>query len=179
MDRNVKIAKELVKLAKSLIMADNEDDRRLFDFPIASPEEGVANQPGDYDNFTGRIEFGNNSGEVQSATFKLLEDGNTIQWTKGTWLNGTWSNGGYFGGGTWKNGTWNGGDFFNGVWENGTWSVLAHDFEFTNSTWKNGVWSGGTFSNSSTWINGKWNGGYSNSGVMHPQGDSPDKWSNK
>lgn len=173
MDKNAKIAKELVKLAKELVATESMS---LYDNPIGQSSSGIASQPGEYENYTGKIQFGNSNGDVQNATFKLMSDGNTIEWKKGTWLNGTWANEGFWSGGIWKNGTWHGGDFFNGVWENGKWMCTSRDCEFTNSTWKNGEWTGGTFSDNSTWENGVWNGGYGSLSGFHDKGDSPDKW---
>ena len=54
MDKNIKIAKQLVRLAKSLVA-----------------EENVADKPGKYENFTGTISWMGTVGNVTIAAFTL------------------------------------------------------------------------------------------------------------
>ena len=70
MNNNMKVAKELVKIAKSLIAESN-----------------VANQEGEYENFTGTIDWHGTKAQVEDATFWLFDDGSI------TWYNGTWKSG--------------------------------------------------------------------------------------
>ena len=125
MNENVRIAKELVKLAKSLVA-----------------EENVANKEGEYENFSGSIDWKGTEGTVVDATFELVSDC-SIYWYGGTWKNGTWITGRWYGG-TWENGTWKGGQFHKGLWENGTW--------------ENGIWYGTAKWKDGTWIDGKTEG---------------------
>jgi len=55
MDRNVRIAKELVKVARMVL------------------SEAVADKDGEYSNFTGKIDLGQGASkaEVRNATFKI------------------------------------------------------------------------------------------------------------
>jgi hypothetical protein len=76
-------------------------------------------------------------------------------WKRGTWEKGTWEDG------TWEEGTWKKGTWESGVWRNGTWE---------SGTWESGVWRGGI------WLGGIWEGGYDIYKTFHPEGDSPDKW---
>ena len=137
----VKIAKQLVKIAKELVS-----------------EENIANQPGEYKNFTGEIKWKGTRGKVRNATFELFQDGDydkDILWYDGIWEKGTF-NDGYWKKGIWKGGTWNGGTWRDGIFENGTWD---------GGTWKDGTWEYGK------WLNGK-----DKSGKTHGRDDSPDKW---
>lgn len=121
MDRNVKVAKELVKLAKSLLASEN-----------------VAKKKGKYEHFTGSIDWKGSTGIVMDATFELVADG-SIYWYDGTWMMGTWITGRWYGG-TWKNGTWKGGQFHKGLWENGTWE---NGIWYGTAKWKDGTWIDG------------------------------------
>jgi hypothetical protein len=201
MNKNVKIAKELVNLAKSLIALDEEGDGGGFQVlhDIDSFNMKTVYQPGKYKNFTGTIDTtatrnGATKGEVSNATFDIEEDGGII------WWNGTWKSG-VFGAQSddksiWNNGVWKDGTFKNGSWRNGTWEngIFGEDgFHYSiwgGGTWKNGTFNGGTWYegtwedgvwNSGTWIdglweNGTWKNGEDEKGEYHPEGDSPDKW---
>ena len=144
MDKNVKIAKELVKLAKSLMA-----------------EENVANQPGHYENFTGRIQYKDSFGTVTRATFELKDDTDeSIVWKNGIWERGAWH------GGIWEKGHWENGIWWDGTWKKGTWS----DGKWLGGTWENGEWLSGT------WKGGIWKTGRDSNMEVHLKGDSPDKW---
>ena len=158
------LAKELLKIAKMLVA------------------EQVASEPGEYKNFSGKIDLKRCFGHVSNANFSISGDGEIDvwesgtwedgalscriwkngtfkmgsmfcqEWEKGTWQNGTWRSG------TWKNGTWKSGGWLKGIWENGTWET---------GTWVNGSWRGGTWKNGNwkwgvwwdgTWENGNWRG---------------------
>ena len=142
MNKNTKIAKELVKIAKSLIA-----------------EQNIANQQGEYKNFTGQIDFGDTKGTVSNATFILKEvigfPWKQVVWKDGTWEDGTWCNG------TWRNGTWKKGTWRDGYWVEGTWK---------NGTWQDGLWGEGI------WEGGIWEWGPDMTGHDHLKDDSPDKW---
>ena len=107
MSNNIRIAKELVRLAKSLVA------------------EEVADKEGEYKDFTGKISWGNTQGSVQDATFELSSGGDPIIWKEGRWEDGTWAKGTWENGawvkGTWKDGTWKGGTWFGGTWKGGDW----------------------------------------------------------
>ena len=106
MDKNIKIARELVKLAKSLVA-----------------EENIANQAGEYKDFIGKIQWKGISGTVKNATFELKDD--TIIWHNGIWEYGSWYKGTWEDGvwtkGTWEYGTWKNGVWFSGMWRHGIW----------------------------------------------------------
>ena len=153
---NLKIARELNKIAKELVAGEN-----------------VANQQGKYKNFTGTIDWQGTKGQVRNATFSLDKYG--IYWYDGTWEQGTWEQGtweyGTWQGGTWKNGRWNIGYWDGGTWKNGTWNNgYWYDGIWLNGTWNNGYWYGGT------WKKGIWEEGEDNQRNFHSRGDSPDKW---
>lgn len=149
MNKNVKIAKELIKLAKSLVATQN-----------------IANQEGEYKNFTGKIDWKGINGKVINATFKLVTGMNyDIIWERGTWFNGVWKNG-YWKDGVWERGTWESTTIFGSTWKNGFWK----DGQWVNGTWFNGVWERGV------WQGGKWFYGKDKHNNEHEKGDSPDKW---
>lgn len=103
---NIKVAKELIKLARILIARYN-----------------IANKDGQYKNFTGQIDWNEINGEVKNAHF-ILKDGQ-IHWISGIWNNGFWNDGiwesGIWKNGTWINGEWNSGSWINGIWNDGIW----------------------------------------------------------
>ena len=121
MNKNVKIARELIKIAKCLV-AGNQ----------------VANEKGKYENFTGIINWKGTEGIVMNATFELVPDG-SIYWYDGTWKGGTWITGRWYDG-TWENGTWKGGQFRRGVWNDGTWE---NGIWYGTAKWKDGTWIDG------------------------------------
>ena len=136
MNKNIKIAKELIKIAKNLI-ANN----------------GMASQPGKYQNFTGNIMFYDTQGRAQNATFELMKN-KMIHWEKGDFT-------GLWGGGLWEDGTFNGGSWIKGTWMKGTWK---------KGDWQDGIWQDGK------WENGKWSKGYDKNDNYHDRNDSPDNW---
>ena len=138
---NLRIARQLNKIAKELIAGN------------------VANQPGEYKNFTGTIDWQGSKAQVKHATFKLTSVFG-ISWKNGTWNNGTWKFG-FWHDGIWNSGTWEDGQWYNGTWKNGTWRY---------GTWSNGTWKNGT------WKDGNWFGGKDSNGNKHQMKDSPDKW---
>jgi len=70
MDR-IKVARSLVRLAKSLVAAGD-----------------VADNPGDYEDFTGTIKWGKTNCKVENATFTLGPQKGRFVWHKGTWIDG-------------------------------------------------------------------------------------------
>ena len=149
MDRNVRIAKQLVKLAKMLVA-----------------DENVADKAGKYENFTGEIEWKGINGTVQNAFFELKDNGKfDIVWEDGTWKSGVWDKGDWGYGtwldGTWKSGTWEGGSWNDGTWENGNWH---------NGVWWTGVWKGGN------WEGGEEGALFEKGDAGSYHEDSPDKW---
>lgn len=72
--------------------------------------EEVANKPGKYENFTGKIDFKGSKGNVQKANFSLYPNG-FIDWNGGTWVDGVW-----------QDGIWDGGKWLKGTWKKGTWA---------------------------------------------------------
>ena len=161
MNKNVKIARELIKIAKSLVA-----------------EENVADKPGKYEHFTGKIGWMGTIGNVTNATFTLQKSDRFhcgIWWYSGTWNSGFWDNG-VWEYGTWKDGTWIDGQWIDGTWNGGTWE---------GGDWKGGNWMGGTWNLGDwwkgTWYDGTWNGGtwedgYDKNGNRHLADDSPNKW---
>ena len=94
MKQEVNIANELLKLAKSLV----------------AEQPNIANTKGNYENFTGQIDWRGIKGTVKNATFKLMGGAKSINWFDGIWEEGKWIDG------NWKDGTWK-----NGIWEKGIW----------------------------------------------------------
>ena len=156
MNKNVKIARELIKIAKCLVA-----------------EENVADKPGKYEHFTGKIGWMGTIGNVTNATFTLQKSDRFhygIWWYGGTWNSGFWDNGVWKDGtwidgqridGTWNGGTWEGGDWKGGNWRGGTWNLG----DWWKGTWYDGTWNGGT-----------WEDGYDKNGNRHLADDSPNKW---
>ena len=163
MNKNVKIAKQLVKLAKTLVA-----------------EENIASSVGKYEDFTGDIRLGRTSGKVENATFEL-RSGGEVWWENGVWIDGTWQ-GGVWHNGTWKDGTWEYGAWEHGIWENGTWKGGTR----YNGTWKGGIWENGEWwwNKNNKWEGGTWKKGkriegrgwYGEDAITY---DSPDKWEGK
>ena len=117
MNRNIRVAKDLIRLAKSLVA-----------------EESVADQEGKYKGFTGRIEWKGTSGSVENATFELVDDSLClVKWHGGTWNDGYWLSG------AWENGMWKDGWWYNGTWHKGTWE----NGNWIDGIWRNGEWKGG------------------------------------
>ena len=171
--KNVIIAKKLIKIAKTLVSSNQ-----------------VADQEGEYTNFTGYIDWkGSCQADVKNADFTLV----SYKEFGGVYGGIIWHNGifekGYFGFGTWEKGTWQDGNFYRGVWKNGTWKDgsfqgesdgVWSDGTWENGTWLNGTWENGTWENGTwqdgDWERGTWNGGNDVKGNFHGKGDSPDKW---
>lgn len=96
--------------------------------------KGVAHEPGDYINFTGKIDCRGGTGTVKNADF-TISNAKRIFFDKGVWEDGEFRKGsfvGVFKGGTFKagavfsggiidGGTMDGGVFQAGVLNNGTW----------------------------------------------------------
>lgn len=165
-----KNSRELLKIAREINALD---------------ETNIANKKGEYNNFTGKIEWGDTNGYVEEAYF-ILEYGcfigqkhsrHGIIWNRGNWIDGTWDNG-QWNWGIWENGTWLSGAFLDGAWKNGTWEDGEWiDGTWYNGTWKNGKWYKGFWKNG-TWIKGE-EADHFKSQIKHGKGDSPDKWSKK
>ena len=182
MEKNVKVAKELLKLAKNLVALDEEGDgsgfQVLHDMNTNKINNiNVAEENGEYENFTCIIKCHGEIGHVSNATFKLgyYMGYGYITWEKGTWISGTWYNG------TWKNGTWKNGTWCDGTWENGTWEDGTwQNGEWDNGTWKDGLWKFGTWYNGK-WENGIWKAGTFNKGIdkrgqEHNYSGAPNTW---
>ena len=102
----------------------------------------LANVKGEYDNFTGRLKYGESSGIVENATFILRND--IVLWVNGIWEIGCW-HGGIFKSGKMKYCNWNSGIFEkDGIWYNGNWKKGR-----LKGLWHDGQWGKGIFS-------GKW-----------------------
>ena len=190
MKNNTKVAKELVRIAKSLIAFDGQDGLPILQEQDINQHNGIADKPGEYENFTGIIKFGGIFGHVKNATFSLIPkelDNCLIFWQKGTWENGLWQpRKSLYKKCIWENGTWKDGTMENTAWMNGTWE----DGVFISGTWYRGTWKDGLFQggnwNSGTWENGQWKSGLWNGGTWkhgidkhydeHEENDSPDKW---
>lgn len=128
----------------------------------------VANQPGKYTNFTGKIDWKGNDGQVKNADFELTNNNGIIWekgvWQKGIWVHGTWKNGiwesGKMNESPWENGTWKNGTAFGVIWKNGTWeNGINYSSTWYNGIWKNGAWKGGWWKDG-IWKNGTWESGY-------------------
>ena len=161
MNKNIKVAKQLVKLAKNLIALDEEGDgsgfQLLHDYEkLTNITAKIADKEGDYENFSGIIRWGHISGTVKNATFSIYIDGSqeSIWWYDGTWKNGTFSDG------IWDKGIWENGTFQHSYWKNGLWK----NGTFQDSTWDEGIWNNGYCQNGTwydgTWKNGTWKSGF-------------------
>ena len=156
MKQNVKIAKELVKLAKNLVGDIWEGEPKYIDTDARK----------EFKNVTGKIQL--KKGwiiQVKNATFDYYYNNKyfPIIWKSGDWENGTWK-GGYWWGGTWEDGIWEFGEWKGGYWQGGTWENGDWENE-KDSVWLNGVWKEGRQSIDN---------GYKQK--IHRNGDSPDKW---
>lgn len=144
-----------------------------------------ATYDGVYHNFTGTIEFGDNSFKVKNADFdlrlrygadnELEDDKDEIYMYCGELLSGGChqliATNCKIRGGTWCEATFQGCDCYGGLiddshWEDGTW----HDGIWRDSYWESGTWHGGV------WESGFWIQGYDKDGNFHSENDSPDKW---
>ena len=182
MNKNVRIAKKLMKLAKSLIGFDGQDGLPVLDDDDIDnySQNKIADKPGKYENFTGQIDWEGTKGKVKNAYFYLSDYSSCkiifyeVTWIDGTWTDGAWENGNWKDGiwkeGLWKNGTWKNGIWENGHWNNGNWK----DGTWENGTWWNGTWTDGTWENG-IWYDGTWKNGRDKK-IFHKQNDSPDKW---
>ena len=156
MKNEIKIAKELVKLAKNLVGFDVtiDDDSSTGDYELKN--NSVADKPGKYENFTGTIEWNKTYGKVKNATFELGNGDNIFNdkfgfiWYDGIWEKGNWC------GGIWKKGTWK-----HGTWQLGRWE---------GGTWESGTW------NSKNYLYCVWEKGQDINNQTHGKNDSPDKW---
>ena len=185
MNTNIKIAKELVRIAREMVAG------QAFYKEIGGKwsvyESDVADKLGFYRRFTGTIDYGQTKATVKGADFGVYAQGHIV-FERGTWIDGTWS-GGRWEGGTWLNGVWNGGDWYHGTWKNGIWKngMFGHD-ETKKSDWMNGTFENGVFETGNwhggVWKGGKWSDWYQNfwmkgtdeNGVVHGRGECPLKW---
>ena len=125
---------------------------KLLKIKISDAE--VANQAGEYKNFTGIIDWKGSKGQVKNADFELQANGD-IWWHNGYWVKGIW-NRGEWQKGWWENGTWKNGSWLNGKWQNGTWK----NGDFNYGTWYDGVWENGDwFGFPEKWKKGTWKNG--------------------
>ena len=169
----IKVAKELVKLAKNLIAVNPElerekrlnggnwveyDDRDMREDDYSYDFQQDLLENGYYDpSFP---QDGSDDPAIADEEGKYVKFTGTINWVKvqgeverATFrLNKFHGSEGfiYFQKGIWKNGT-----FYSGTWKNGTWK----NGTFENSGWLNGTWEDGKFKYSS-WDNGTWKNGY-------------------
>ena len=155
------------KLIKIVVNTNNEiclnelaklenltDDQKKM-ITKCSDDNHVANHEGEYENFTGKINWKKIFGQVENATFELKNGEIQMVWKDGTWKQGECHNA-KFNGGTWENGYADENIFYNVTWKDGVW--------------ENGCWKGGT------WENGEWRKGIEPDHTEHGKGDSPDKW---
>ena len=89
MNRNIRIAKQLIGLAKDLLMDTNitvtNDGSKESNYSINYAMNGnIANKPGKYNNFSGHIDWKNINGWVENAIFELNEGTISITFEKGT-----------------------------------------------------------------------------------------------
>lgn len=160
----------------------------MWDNKVAQTN-GVANEPGRYENFTGRIKCGASDLTVKDASFELinpeLHHKGVIAFHSGIVLGGQAKNI-VVNHCIWKNGAWMGGYSFNstwydGIWEDGDWhGSYWYGGDFNGGTWFGGRFAGGTF-NGGTWMDGfwsgdKWLGGYDKYGDWHDKNDIPNRW---
>lgn len=123
--------------------------------------EKVADEGGEYKNFTGKIDYRGSKAKVKNAHFLLGKS--IIGWLDGVWLNGTFKDG-FWNKGTWVKGIWKRGEWYDGDWKNGTWeNGVWNGGKWHNGTWKNGDWWKGT------WVKGDWKGGtWVDKRIPHP-----------
>ena len=119
MDKNVKIAKDLIRLARDLMDVNySVSDNGESDYSLNDNIPDMADKEGAYKNFTGKIDYRGVKADVEDADFSLGQD--IINFSKGTWKNGVWESG-YFWNGTWEDGTWKDGTWVRGTWKNCKW----------------------------------------------------------
>lgn len=185
MNQNIKVAKELIKMAKSLLgyspknvvnnyYSNNNDGndtgKKDSNDSHQNDSNQVADKPGLYTNFSGRIEVGETKGKVRNATFEILDKDDVINWKNGIWVEGTLKK--CF----WEKGTWESGDCYVYWWHDGT---------FKKGTFNGGNWKKGTFEKDGIWTDGAWCGGTWDKDATWVKGtdgnnklkyESPDKW---
>lgn len=190
MKQNIKIAKELIKLAKNLLadhkhydIEDNDSLSYLNDDYYE--HEDYANRQVQQRHLYDERDDSNDEYSIDEND-NWLDDGKYINFTgefsygdkfrpffadvynatfklmnkKIFWENGIWKDGNW-NDGVWKDGTWK-----DGTWNNGTWE---------KGVWKDGIWNDGTWKDG-TWKRGEWYGGYDKDKNLHDEFNSPDKW---
>jgi hypothetical protein len=139
----------------------NESELKETEVIETNSNEKIANKPGKYERFSGKVDFYGTKGTVLNATFELKKETRYIYFWQGTWVDGIWDRGYFYYGiwlnGTWKTGMWHDGIWVDGIWEDGTWY---------RGTWKDGTWKGGQFE-SGRWYNGSWLRGWWHNGSWH------------
>lgn len=153
-DNEMKIACDLLKIAKSLVAGE----KATKDGKYGTKQKG----------WSGTIDYNGTKGTVTNAVFELKNG--RITWSDGTWEEGTWAYG-LWKNGLWKTGIWQVGEWLDGIWEEGTWEYgtwqtgIWKNGTWKNGTWKNGVWEKGVHENG-WWENGVWKYGAWNDGTF-------------
>lgn len=112
MNNNVKIAKELIKMAKELVGTKHDGEIIRTD---------VADKPGTWKDFRGTLIWNGIHARVNAKRMSLNNEGKySVNWYGGTWIDGNADNV-WWKEGQWINGTFNGGAWLAGTWHNGTW----------------------------------------------------------
>lgn len=112
MDRNIRIAKQLLRIAKELVGTKHEGE---------IVRTNVADKPGSWKDFRGTLIWHGIHATVRAKRMSLNDDGKySVTWYGGTWIDGNadnvlWKEG------QWLNGTFNGGVWLAGTWRSGTW----------------------------------------------------------
>lgn len=160
---------------------------------------GVANQKGNYSNFTGQVEWKKSNFEVKNADFELSEKGiyrslfnSDILFQNGIivdgYINRTIIKHCEFQDGVaeevyWEDGIWHKGtmrfDAFqrntswwvDGTWKGGTWEGGI----WWDGVWERGIWVDGSW-NGGAWLGGTWKRGKDKEGNVLGEGMSPNTW---
>ena len=186
MKQNVKVAKQLVKLAKNLIAINPElerekrlnggdwveyDDRDMYEDDFSYDLQKELWENGYYDP---SFPQGSDDPAIADEEGKYVKFTGTINWGK---VQGEVERATFqlknpyayqelicFQKGIWKKGTFCSGTWKNGTWENGTFKYSAwengtwKDGKFDQSSWENGTWKNGVFKGS-IWNGGTWENG--------------------
>ena len=165
MKQNIKIAKELIKLAKNLLadhkhydIEDNDSLSYLNDDYYE--HEDYANRQVQQRHLYDERDDSNDEYSIDEND-NWLDDGKYINFT------GEFSYGDKFR------------PFFADVY-NATFKLMNKKIFWENGIWKDGNWNDGVWKDGTwkdgTWKRGEWYGGYDKDKNLHDEFNSPDKW---
>jgi hypothetical protein len=113
MNNNVRIAKQLVRIAKELVGTKHDGE---------IVRTNIADTAGFWKDFRGTLLWKGIHASVAAKKMSLNDSGSKylVSWYGGTWNDGNADNV-WWKEGQWKNGTFTGGMWISGTWNGGTW----------------------------------------------------------